>query len=118
MQKACKKMCNQCPWRKNSAEGWLGAASPQDFVLAIQQSGKLPCHSSVDYESDDWKSKIEDDEILHCAGAILAAKKMCKIPLNSEHANLIAKAQRDENHMNHHEFIEHHENAKLKSWNM
>ena len=109
MQQACEKMCDQCPWRKNSAPGWLGAANPEDFIQAIRQEGKLPCHAMVDYENEDWKEHLDDDEILHCAGAILATKKMCKMPHNLEHAQLVSEAQPDENHMNHFEFIEHHD---------
>jgi hypothetical protein len=109
-----KKMCKECPWRKNAPAGWLGDAAPEEFVHLIRRDVKLPCHAKIDYDDEDWQSNIEDAP--YCAGALLATRKMCKLPRNPEHAKMVKEVEDNPNHMNHAEFTEHHNSATYKSW--
>lgn len=50
--KACpsftqKRMCGQCPFRKDSAGGWLGDYSPREVISVIQTEQHFFCHSKL-----------------------------------------------------------------------
>lgn len=68
----CKKPCRACPYRKKSLPGWLGAASPEHFMLTtfgekpfeteagtimmpVGPEYPMPCHLTIDYEDPEWK---------------------------------------------------------------
>lgn len=40
--------CEQCPFRKNSAPGWLGPWNVQDFEQMYNGDANFICHSSID----------------------------------------------------------------------
>jgi hypothetical protein len=111
-----KKMCKTCPWRKQAIAGWLGSASPEEFIQCISKEIKLPCHSAIDYERDDWKEQIERGP--HCAGALLANRKLCKLPRDPEHSRLVKEIEDDEDHISPREFLDKHNSASSKSWDL
>lgn len=76
------KPCKECPWRKNSAPGWLGASTPEQFLAQAESEIKMPCHCAVNYEREDWETQA-----LHaprCAGHAVYLKNRCKLPRNRE----------------------------------
>lgn len=113
-----KTMCAECPWRKNSAPGWLGAAEPWNFVSAIHSEEKMPCHSDVNYNNPNWRKSLETDKVSYCVGQLLATKKACKRPRDPEHAKAVDSVPPDDNSMNSNEFMKHHGEAPVKSWEL
>lgn len=71
-----KKPCNDCPFRRKAASGWLGASYPEEFceqTLSSQHSGTanaMPCHKTIDYEQDDWRTAQLHEAAL-CAGSLI-----------------------------------------------
>jgi len=110
------KPCNQCPFRKVSAAGWLGDATAEDFIQSALNDELMPCHSTVDYTKKDWKTKMmtAKSQVQHCAGARIMYRNQCK---RSKDATFMA-AERDGKVANvepseavftwRNEFLEHH----------
>lgn len=95
--------CRECPWRRNSAPGWLGNHSAGDFLALSEQGAHLPCHLHVDYEQEGW----EDDasKAPQCAGHAIFLANRCKRPVGNQQA-----AQPDHKAVftRPHEFVAHH----------
>jgi hypothetical protein len=74
------KPCNQCPFRRASAAGWLGDATPEEFIASALADELMPCHSTVNYESKNWKSEMakSTSKVQHCAGARIMYANQCK----------------------------------------
>lgn len=70
------KPCRECPWRRESAAGWLG---PEEWVELAHSETPIACHLTVS-EDGDW----EQDGIRQCAGAAQYRKNVCMLPRNSE----------------------------------
>src|SRR5258706_14268375 len=78
---AGEKPCNECPFRRASMPGWLGAGTPQSFVIEISYEHPLPCHRTLDYSDPDWLAKWTDQKVGRvCAGALILAANMSKRP--------------------------------------
>lgn len=51
-----KKVCNQCPFRKDAPKGWLGAKRITDIVTETIEGDKyFVCHKTLDLPSSDQK---------------------------------------------------------------
>lgn len=37
--------CSDCPWRRDSLNGWLGGASPQEWIQVAHADVVVPCHT-------------------------------------------------------------------------
>lgn len=57
-----KKPCAQCPWKRNSLQGYTGGVDPYWFVDALARNDVHNCHKSVD--------KV-------CNGAAIALNNSC-----------------------------------------
>jgi len=97
-----KKPCKNCPFRKDSLQGWLG----KDRATEIAKTDTFVCHKSVDYENEKNKSNR-----LQCAGFMLMRKeessavrfaKMLHLDLQLSGDDLVFE--------NESEFINHHSN--------
>lgn len=88
-----KKPCAACPFRKNAVPSWLGSYTPQGVVDSIKADQPFFCHHDVEnnigYDDPDWLEKAQDSA-QHCAGALIFARKMCKLSRDPE----IAEAQK------------------------
>lgn len=112
-----KQPCNDCPFRKKAMPGWLGEATPESFIECIQREQPLPCHQTIDYGDPAWKEKWISSEIGNtCAGALILSSNMGKLPrdrafprMPSDRENVFATSF---------EFLEYHNNAPVKSWEM
>jgi hypothetical protein len=96
--------------------GWLGASSPEGFVDCINQDDVLPCHQTIDYADPHWKDKWIAQSIGNaCAGALVMAANMCKMPRDRD----FPKMPRDAKTVfaNPLDFVRHHRGNLAQSWN-
>ena len=51
-----KKICNQCPFRKDAPKGWLGKKRINEIVEETVQGDKyFVCHKTLDLQPDEQK---------------------------------------------------------------
>ncbi len=95
--------------------GWLGAGTPQSFIVEISLERPLPCHLSIDYEEPGWLERWNASEIGKiCAGALILSRNMGKLPRDPKFPRMPSdKVLVFSNHL---EFIAHHEGAIVRSW--
>jgi len=113
MIKPTKKPCNECPMRRVSAPGWLGAAEPEEIIDAMGGHGfgtpcnAMPCHLTVDYDDPNWREQLEGSKVRQCSGQAIYLANICKMPRPGETAVVGT-----ENHKlvfgNRAEFLAHH----------
>lgn len=75
--------CPECPFRRDSAPGYLGAASgdPVGFLAPHWHAGiPLPCHMQVDWEADQTQAEIEAKPL--CRGLLTVMRNAAKLPEN------------------------------------
>lgn len=95
--------------------GWLGAASPASFIVEISMERPLPCHPTIDYENPRWLSLWQAQRTgAICAGSLIMSANMGKIPREPSFPRL--PADREIVFATHQQFIDHHNNAKIRSW--
>lgn len=104
--------CAECPWRRESAPGWLGASTPEEFMLQAQSEIRMPCHCHVDYEQEDWEDQIEDAP--RCAGHAIFLKNSCKMPREPGLKQFVNEVNKDTTKVFNwpHEFLAHHNQFK------
>lgn len=79
-----KTPCKQCPFRRKSLPGYLGASYPDEFLfLTIHADEHMPCHVAINYEKKDWQTK-QLPNAAHCAGSLIFMKNQCKQPVDAE----------------------------------
>lgn len=100
--------CPQCPWRKTSAPGWLGASTPLQFLAQAESEIRMPCHCSVDYDRPDWKERAESSP--RCAGHATYLRNRCKSPRNASLAQFVGQviADPDTVFTRPEDFVRHH----------
>lgn len=97
--------------------GWLGEATPQSFIIEISYERPLPCHLSIDYSRASWAKDWKAGRIgSMCAGALIMASNMCKLPRDPNFPRM--PADRQLVFSSPQEFIDHHESAKVRSWEL
>lgn len=105
MRPPAKQPCGQCPFRKASTRGYLGADNPGHFIMTALSPVVMPCHLTVDYTNPGWK-----DEAVHsarqCSGRAIFLANNLKNVRNPE----IRELPRDRERVFSwpHEFVEHH----------
>lgn len=78
----CKQPCRECPFKKDSIQGYLGAAShqPEDFLNSMEWN-ILPCHLQVEWDEAD-EDEIDRQAIENpCIGALQFLNNSCKLPM-------------------------------------
>jgi hypothetical protein len=79
--KRMSKPCKECPFKKDSVKGWLGAASgnPQEFLSSMEYN-LLGCHMKVNWE-EATDEEIEARAVKHpCIGALSFCENSAKFP--------------------------------------
>lgn len=71
--------CNQCPWRRKSAAGWLGPYDADEWLAIVHSDAPIACHITID-EDEDW----EAEGLRQCAGAARYRANVFKSPRNPE----------------------------------
>jgi hypothetical protein len=102
--------CRQCPWRRNSAPGWLGASEPGEFLAQSDANIRMPCHTHVDYEAADWE--VQTQRVPQCAGRAIFQANRCQLPAPE---NLKLPADRQNVFQWPHEFVAHHAGVPAES---
>jgi predicted Zn-ribbon and HTH transcriptional regulator len=109
MNSNLKEPCNACPFRKNSAAGYLGgrwtATELHQFVMS---EGNFACHKTIEIDN------VFTDKNEHCVGSILYMNKNAKrCSHNKERAALQEKFKDADksNILNLVEFQQHHKDA-------
>ena len=109
MSKQSVNPCGQCPYRKDSLKGWLGASSfnPAEFLTQLELPLLHPCHKQVNWD-EAGKDEIASAPV--CKGAIQFAKNTCKRLYDSPYEKLRQSIDRDDANVfsARHEFINHH----------
>lgn len=130
MPDVLKEPCNQCPYRRKSAPGFLGKSTPEEFMQSTMADYPMPCHKTIDYNDKKWKEKWEalivDDEFdpglqlsispreKHCAGAAIFFSNISKRTRDKMRPRLppdevlVFNSQK--------EFIDHHRSLGIGSW--
>ena len=120
MRTGLSQPCNECPFRRSSAPGWLGPWEPQELLQVISHD-PFACHQTIRDDYDSWEPQPEDDDIQMCAGSAIYLNnkfERSRIGFIAEYQNDM-KSVSDEikqsvfNRPN--EFVEHH-NVPFGSW--
>lgn len=107
--------CNDCPFRRAAARGWLGSeTNPRVFVNGatadyVAPDAELPCHLTIDYADPRWRDTQYPDAAL-CAGALIFCKNWGKMPRDPARSTNVRAVGRDTEDVfaSPEEFIEHH----------
>lgn len=57
--------CSDCPWSRDSLHGWLGGASPEEWIATAHSDAVIECHTLRGAQ---------------CAGAAVYRANVCKSP--------------------------------------
>lgn len=71
--------CPACPWRVQSAPGYLGDDEPDAFYGKTVDEVAMPCHEAIDYSDPDWRTTQLPDADL-CAGGLIHMANIAKLP--------------------------------------
>ncbi len=85
------KPCSDCPWRRDSLEGWLGGLTTGEWLNEAHGEGSISCHTLQGAQ---------------CAGSAIYRANVCKLPRLA--AALRLPPDREHVFANRFEFIEHH----------
>lgn len=77
-RRACRRICRECPFRRESWPGYLGNDNPTEFVNKAEAGVAMPCHMKVDYEQPDWEARAASAPL--CRGALTYLQNNGKRP--------------------------------------
>lgn len=105
LPEACVTPCNECPWRRKSAPGWLGPFTAEEWLALVHSDVPIACHVTIPEggHDDDWSQP----GLRQCAGAAQFRANVFKSPRNPQVARA---AERDEETVFkwNDEFLAHH----------
>lgn len=104
MKPCTNKPCSGCPMRRKSFPGWLGAATPENFIQTAHSDEEMPCHQTVDYERKDWRQTLH--EATACAGVAVYFANIGKLSRDRSRRRL--KADKVNVFSSPVEFVKHH----------
>ena len=77
----CKRMCSGCPFRLDSAPGWLGGEyTPEMIMDHLRREIPFLCHTKIDYTDPNWR----EHDAEHCVGSLIMMRRMAKLPRDPE----------------------------------
>lgn len=86
-----ERPCSDCPWSRQSLNGWLGGSTPSEWVSAAHSDMVINCHVISNQQ---------------CAGLAIYRRNVAKLPMPP---NLILPADREAVFSSPTEFKLHHE---------
>jgi len=103
--------CNDCPWRRKSARGWLGPYDADEWIALAHSDEPIACHETIDEDAVDDEGEADWNQpgLRQCRGAAIYRKNICKSPRSADVA--IGPVDRETVFSNPMEFKNHHENA-------
>ena len=112
------EICGECPFRREGMAGWLGANKPEEFVVNALTDVSLACHMMVNQEQKKIDFLKAEAEAPRCRGALTLMRNVAKLPRNAKMMALVktVPADRERVFSSSKEFVEFHNNAKVKSW--
>lgn len=109
---ARKKMCGECPFKKDSPKGWLGGETVEDTLNAQQFEQLFSCHKHRKDDTEENDKLIKEGKQPICKGFLLSAKLSAKMFGQAELKRLTNEMeiteQERENTLKRWEFREHH----------
>lgn len=114
---ARKRMCGECPFRKDSLKGWLGGETVDETLNAQQFEHLFSCHKN---RTEDQKLNLElikDGQQPICRGFLVSAKLSAKMfgqnvangaELKRLTNEMVISEEEKENTLKRWEFREHH----------
>jgi hypothetical protein len=99
-----KTPCRECPFRRRSLPGWLGASNPEEFLATTLADAEMPCHMTVDYEDPYWEDEL--DMAQFCAGALIFFRNICKV--SRDRSRPLLPADKENVFATPAEFLAHH----------
>jgi len=78
MKPPAPKPCNDCPWRRNAAPGWLGPHTAEEWCQMAHGDGQIACHQTIPEGTPEDGSDL--DQMTACAGAAIFRANVCKAP--------------------------------------
>ena len=109
------KVCNECPFKKDSLRGFLGDYDgPEDFI-GVHNEQPCPCHTRTDYMDPEWLNKLAAGELKLCKGQQIFLANQAKRPRGWSIRQTIERNTEDYFTFPH-EFIKHHTNEELQAF--
>lgn len=90
-----KKACSDCPWSRQSLNGWLGGATAEEWIKAAHSDQVVNCHVISNQQ---------------CAGLAIYRRNVAKLPMPP---NLILDKDKESVFSNPIEFKAHHERTPV-----
>lgn len=90
--KICKKICNQCPFRKNSLQGWLGPHEVDEILETMQFDGLFSCH--MRRTEDSTMNDIIVGDLPICRGYVASASASFKLFGQNAYGQLMRPLQK------------------------
>lgn len=97
---ATSRPCNDCPWRREAAPGWLGPHDAKTWVQMAHGETAIACHLTITDES--W----DDPGMRQCKGAAIYRANVGKLPRSHEVTR--ASADREKIFSSPMQFTDHH----------
>jgi hypothetical protein len=115
-------VCSDCPFRRVAPAGWLGANEPREFAQLALSDHMVHCHSMMVYDSgmSEEEQQEQEEKTKRCRGAAIMMRNQCKLPRDPQAAAVVLKVDSDNETIfsNFLQFIDHHESADVKSWEL
>ncbi len=105
MRNPTGKPCGACPFRVKCAPGWLGSATPEEFIDSAGGELAMPCHLTVDYSDPAWETRGLMRAV-QCSGRAIYLGNICKRP-RSENV-IVLPANRELVFANRKAFLDYH----------
>lgn len=106
---ACPKPCKECPWRIESAAGWLGPLSVDEWIMLAHSDEPIACHLTISETDENGVGSWDQDKIKQCRGAANYRRNVGKSPRNP---NALVGEQDDSCFASPMAFKDHHERIK------
>lgn len=115
----CAKLCNECPFSKNSLNGWLATYTVEDFQSFQRGDALFPCHMmhGDGLSFDEVEDAISSGELKLCRGYVESIIKSAKLPMNPmllKAMKIVKEQGLSEDSMAIWDFKKHHEKFVLR----
>lgn len=108
--------CNECPWRRVAAPGWLGPHTAMKWVEIIHGEEPIACHKTIKDVGEDGRGDWDHPAMRQCRGAAIFREHVMKSPRDPNIA--MGPADPDKVFVTNAEFIAHHTGDDLTEWDV